>query len=165
MVTMDQSGTHSLKNRQVAAYLGGSGQATDSCANAVVYNLVNGKLFANSTSGALQFGTSTGVDYANFTPTASPGNITTTFSVDTQNNLIWTNPAFYNSRANFCVLVDNTIVGVFTDPQFAPPNCIFVLLSMTRVSACAAAVGAVSGPAGPAGPTVGCGIPWCEIVG
>jgi hypothetical protein len=138
------------KKRQGTVYLGGTGQTTDSCRNAVVYSLVNGKLFANSSSGALQFGTTTGTTYADFTPSASPGDITTAFSVDTQNNLLWTNSAFYNYQARFCVLSDNTIVAVFGDPTLAPDGCFFVTLSMTRVSSCAAAVAGpqLSGPSG-----------------
>src|ERR1700761_2388353 len=124
MTFMDQQSNSRLKRRQSSAYLGGTGQATDSCADAVVYNLVSGKLFANSSSGALQFGTSTGTTYANFTASANPGDVTTAFSVDTENNLMWSNSAFYNMRARFCVLSDNTIVAVFADPMLAPPNCL-----------------------------------------
>ncbi|KAJ9613087.1 hypothetical protein H2200_003028 [Cladophialophora chaetospira] len=142
------------KKRQTSSYLGGSGQATDSCADAVVYSLVNGQLFANSSSSTLQFGTTTGTTYANFTPSSNPGNVTTAFSVDTQNNLLWSNPDFFNFRARFCVLSDNTIVAVFADPTLAPSGCYFVTLSMTRISTCAVAAGAppLSGPSGPSGP-------------
>lgn len=133
--------------RQTPVYLGGSGQVTNSCQNAVIYSLVNGQLFANTSSGVTQFSTNAGTTYANFTPSANPGAITTTFSVDSQNNLMWTNPSFYNSFARFCILSDNTIVAVFVDPALAPPDCMFVILSMTRVSNCAMAVG-MSGPTG-----------------
>ncbi|ETI20890.1 hypothetical protein G647_07233 [Cladophialophora carrionii CBS 160.54] len=144
---------HRLKKRQAHAYLGGTGQATDSCTEAVVYSLVNGRLFANSTSGALQFGTTSGTTYANFTASVNPGDVTTAFSVDMENNLMWSNSASYNMRARFCVLSHSTIISVFGDPMLAPPDCLFVSLSMTRVSSCAA-VGAstLSGPSGPAGP-------------
>lgn len=52
--------------------------------------------------------------------------------------------------ARFCVLADNTIVAVFDDPLLAPTGCLFISLSMTRVSTCAAAIGAaqLSGPPG-----------------
>jgi len=143
-------GNHRFSKRQFNAYLGGSGQVTDSCQGAVVYNLVNGHLFANSSSGALMFGTSSGVVYSNFTAKANPGDITTSFSVDSQNNLMWSHPDFYNNMARFCVLADNTIVAVFDDPLLAPAGCLFISLSMTRVGACAAAFGApqLSGPQG-----------------
>lgn len=135
------------------AYLAGTGQATDSCANAVVYNLVNGQLFSNSSAGSQQFGTDLGIQYANFTPSSTPGSLTTVFSVDSQNNLLWSNANFYNSQARFCVMRDGTLVAVFDNPLLAPEGCAFVLLSLTRVSTCAAAVGApaLSGPSGPVG--------------
>jgi hypothetical protein len=126
------------------------GQATNTCQDAVVYNLVNGQLFANTTTSATQFGTSSGASYSNFTPSANPGDITTVFSVDSQNNLLWENTAFYNNAERFCVHPDGTFVAVFIDPTQAPANCLFVALSMTRVSSCAgAADGAIiTGPSG-----------------
>ncbi len=153
-MTFSETKNNRHKKRQgTSAYLGGTGQASDSCADAVVYSLVNGKLFANSSAGALQFGTTTGRTYANFTASNSPGNITTAFSVDTENNLMWSDSSFWNNRARFCVLSDNTIVAVFNNPLLAPAGCYFVTLSMTRVSSCAAAVGApaLSGPTGRTG--------------
>jgi hypothetical protein len=138
-----------MRKRQGTTYLGGSGQATDSCTNAVVYSLVNGRLYANSSDGTLQFGTTTGTTYANFTPSANPGDITTAFSVDTQNNLMWSNSAFYNMRARFCVLSDNTLLAVFDNPTLAPAGCYFVSLSMARVGDCVGAI-AISGPTGKA---------------
>lgn len=146
-----------------------NGQATNTCQDAIVYNLVNGQLFANTTTSATQFGTSSSVPYANFTPSANPGDITTVFSVDSENNLLWGNTAFYNNAARFCVLPDGTFVAVFIDPTQAPTNCLFVALSMTRVSSCAgAANGAfITGPSGPSGlqgevgPTGPIGLPVC----
>ena len=146
-----QKQVNGLVKRQ-SAYLAGSGQATDSCSNAVVYNLVNGQLFANSTAGGQQFSADAGVHYSNFTPSATPGSVTTTFSVDAQNNLLWSNTNFYNNQARFCVMPDNTLVAVFDDPVIAPASCNFVSLSLNRVSTCAAAIGVpVSGPSGPTG--------------
>lgn len=143
-----------LRKRQAGSgFVSGNGQAVNSCSNAVVYNLVDGQLFANTSTAATQFGTSPGVQYANFTPSANPGSLTTVFSVDSQNNLLWGNTAFYNNAARFCVLSDGTIVAVFIDPTQAPVGCFFVALSMTRVSSCAGAVNGnfVTGPSGPSG--------------
>lgn len=142
-----------LGKRQYA-YLAGTGQATDSCSDAIVYNLINGQLYSNSSAGSEQFSTEVGVQYANFTPNSTPGSVTTVFSVDSQNNLLWSNANFYNNQARFCVMRDGTLVAVFDDPMMAPEGCAFVLLSLTRVSTCAAAVGApaLSGPSGPSGP-------------
>jgi hypothetical protein len=149
--------------KRQSAFLGGTGQATDSCANAIVYNLVNGQLFANSSAGSQQFGTDPSVPYANFTPSANPGSLTTVFSVDGQNNLLWSNSNFYNNQARFCVMPDASLMSVFDDPALAPDGCVFVFLSLTRVSNCAAAVGApaLSGPSGPIG--VCSFFPCCSI--
>ena len=145
---------NTIAKRQNAVLLG-NGQATDSCSNAVIYSLVNGQLFANSSTAQLQFGTNANVQYANFTPSLSPGTIKNVFSVDSQNNLLWSNAAFYNNQARFCVLPDNTIVAVFANPSSAPDDCVFVTLGLSRVSTCAAAVGVqqLTGPAGPPGAT------------
>ncbi len=66
----------------------GQGQAVNTCANVIVYTLIDGQLFANSTNSATPFGIVPGVAYANFTPSANPGNVTTTFSVEFSNNLM-----------------------------------------------------------------------------
>ena len=148
---VQRSGNGHIKRQN--AYLMGSGQATDSCAGAVVYSLINGQLFANSSTSTQQFSTDPGVQYANFTPSSAPGSVTSTFSVDSQNNLLWSNSNFYNNQARFCVMPDDSLISVFDNPEVAPSDCNFVFLSLTRVSTCAAAVGApaLSGPSGPSG--------------
>jgi hypothetical protein len=123
--------------RQNSAYYGGNGQATDSCTNAVVFFLSQGRLFANSSTQSLQFGTNPGVTYANFTPSANPGSITTLFSLDTQNSLSWTNESFYNYQARFCVTYDSNLIAVFGDPSLAPAGCLFVVLTLSRLESCA----------------------------
>lgn len=97
-----------------------------------MYTLVNGKLFANASTGTTQFGTNSGVDYAVFTPKVDPGPINTAFSVDSQNNLMWNNVAFYNNMASWCILPNNSVVAVFGAPSVAPEDCIFVQLSLVR---------------------------------
>jgi hypothetical protein len=118
-------------------FLGDSGQATDSCRTAVVFSLINGALFANSTSSSLQFGTDPGVVYANFIPNSNPGSITTRFAVDTQNTLTWNSDQFYNFNARFCVTQTSDLIAVFDDPRLAPPGCIFVTLTISRLERCA----------------------------
>ncbi len=113
-------------------FINGQGTSTDSCANAVVYTLVNGQLFANASSGTTQFGTDANVNFTTFTPQANPGAITSTFAVDSSNNLIWNNVAFYNNFAQWCVRSDNSIFAVFVAPSLAPSDCIFVELSLIR---------------------------------
>jgi hypothetical protein len=115
-------------------YVNGQGTSTDSCANAIMYTLINGHLFSNTSSGSTQFGAPANVDYTTFVPQANPGPITTTFSVDAQNNLIWSNVAFYNNFAQWCIRADNTVIAVFVAPNLAPnlaPNdCVFIQLSL-----------------------------------
>jgi hypothetical protein len=123
---------HRNRRQSGGNYYLGQGQVVNSCSAAVIYSLINGQLFANTTSGATQFGTDPGPSYANFTPSANPGSITSIFSVDSVNNLMWNNVAFYNNFARFCVLPDQTIVAVFVSPDQAPVGCIFISLSMVR---------------------------------
>ena len=150
---INANGRFLRKRQSSSGFVSGNGQAVDSCSNAVVYNLIQGQLLANTTNSATQFSANPSDSYANFTPSANPGSITTVFSVDSQNNLLWGNTAFYNNAARFCVLPDGTIVAVYIDPTQAPANCVFVALSMSRVSSCAgAANGAyITGPTGAQG--------------
>lgn len=113
-------------------YYLGQGQVVNSCSVAVIYTLINGQLFANTSSGATQFGINPGTNYANFTPSANPGSIISIFSVDSANNLMWNNVAFYNNFARFCVMPDQTITAVFVSPDQAPVGCVFISLSMVR---------------------------------
>jgi hypothetical protein len=120
--------------------------------DAIVFSLYNGQLFANSTTQSLQFGTNPGVSYANFTPSANPGSITTTFSIDTQETLTWQNNQFYNSLARFCVLPTGDVVAVFADPSVsAPSGCLFVVLTLSSLNRCAGFA--------TAGPTYACPLP------
>jgi hypothetical protein len=142
-----------LRRRQSGSngFITNQGSFNDSCADAVVYTLVNGKLFANTTTGATQFGADSGVQCTNFTSSASPGSITTTFAVDSQNNLIWNNVEFYNNLAQWCVRSDDMIVAVLVSSGQAPVDFLFVQLSMVRLSTCAQPVRGPTGPTGPQG--------------
>lgn len=123
-----------MNKRQTSGggFLNGQGTSTNTCANAVVYTLINGQLFANASSGTTQFGADLNVNYTLFTPRVNPGAINTTFAVDSQNNLIWNNVAFYNNFAQWCVRADNSINAVFVAPYLAPSDCVFVQLNMIR---------------------------------
>ncbi|KPI35120.1 uncharacterized protein AB675_1316, partial [Cyphellophora attinorum] len=136
-------GWHPQK-RQSAAYIDTSGQTTGDCTNAVVFSITSdGQLFANTSSGSLQFGTDPGVPYQNFTASATPGSIVSFFSVDPENNLMWANTAFFTNMARFCVQPSGNLLAVFIDPSQAPSDCTFVQLSLNRASQCA---GLVPGP-------------------
>jgi hypothetical protein len=127
-----------INERQTGGFtfVNGQGTSTDSCTNAIMCTLINGHLFSNTSSGAVQFGAPSNVDYASFVPQANPGAVTTTFSVDAQNNLIWNNVAFYNIFAHWCIRADNTVVAVFVAPNLAPNDCVFIQLSLIRCGCC-----------------------------
>lgn len=115
-----------------STFVNGQGTSTDSCTNAVMYTLINDHLFFNTSNGATQFGAPSNVKYTTFVPQANPGAIITTFSVDAQNNLIWSNVAFYNNFAQWCIRADNTVIPVFVAPNLAPNDCVFIQLSLIR---------------------------------
>lgn len=157
---------NSRRQATSGTFVSGQGGATQSCSNASVYTLVNGNLYSNTSSGALQFGTTPGTPYANFTPSANPGTIVTTFGVDSENHLLWSNTLFPDHSASFCVLSDNTIVAVF-ETSAGPQNCLYISLTITRLNNCvnsnafnggpgpsdATGETGPSGPSGPTGPT------------
>lgn len=118
-----------------------------SCDSALTFTLVNNQLFANSSTETLQFGTNPGTPLAEFLPSANPGAITDIFYVDAQNNLRWTNGAFFNNQARFCVNNDGKLLAVYDDPSVAPPGCLFVTLTLSKLSGCP------NGGAGPSGPS------------
>jgi hypothetical protein len=128
--------------------LGNDGQAVQSCDGAVVFSLTNNSLFANSTNQALQFGTNSGVQYAEFLPSTNPGTITGSFYVDAENNLRWKNAAFYDGQARFCVNTDGKLLAVFDDPLMAPHGCLFVALTLSGLGVCR---NGITGPSGPPG--------------
>jgi hypothetical protein len=83
-LTIFVPGVVNINQRQTTGviFVNRQGTSTDSSANTVIYTLVNGHLFANASSGTTEFGTQPNVDFAPFVPQANPGNITTTFAVD-----------------------------------------------------------------------------------
>lgn len=161
------SGSAPHERRQsFTGFIGGFGSTTQDCSTAMVYSLVNGQLFANTSSGALQFGTNTSTTSKAFIPTPYPNTIVTTFSVDANSVLLWTNSTFYNGGARFCVTSDSAIYAVFTLGG-EPSGCQFINLNLVRgrvfgrlptsrclliaaVSSCLAN-GVITGPSGIAG--------------
>jgi hypothetical protein len=131
-IFLPQGGDIARRQSSGGVFVNGQGTSTDSCTNAVVYTLVNGQLFANTTSSTTQFGTDPNIDYTPFTPSSTPGTINSTFAVDAQNNLMWNNVAFYNNFAQWCIRADNTIYAVFVASTLAPGDCVFVQLNMVR---------------------------------
>lgn len=128
------------------------GAATNNCNEASIYTLSNGTLLSNTSSGTLQFGTDPGKAYSNFTPSANPGSIVTTFGIDNENHLFWSNPAFPDNAVSFCVLSDNTIVSVF-QTSAGPPACLYIPLTITQLTNCGLNPGVIHGGGpGPTGP-------------
>lgn len=125
----------SRRQSSSGSFVSTQGSATDTCSDASMYSLSNGMLFSNTSSGVLQYGTDPGKAYANFTPSANPGSIVTTFGVDSNNQLLWTNPAFPDNVASFCVLFDGTIVAVF-QTSAGPEACLYITLTITRLQNC-----------------------------
>ncbi|PVH84795.1 hypothetical protein DL98DRAFT_512206 [Cadophora sp. DSE1049] len=126
-----------LKKRQVTSgtpYLslvGGQLVATQSCSEfpPVAFSIDADRLrvadsFATVTAAtvaapgfsALQFGT-----------TAAATDIQTVFAVDTVGSLSWTNAAFLNGDAQFCLL-NNVLQAAYTVPVASIPDCVPVLL-------------------------------------
>lgn len=114
------------RRRQAGTFVTSNGRATSSCSEASSYSLYNGQLlvqFANGTTE--QFSTSTGTSYANFSPSSTPGDITTTFSLSNSGSLLWTNNAFFNGGALFCIMPSGILIAVFAqDTQ--PETCVFI---------------------------------------
>lgn len=104
-------------------YLGPNGQETPLCEQAAMFMLQSYQL---ETDG-LFISTSPDEATANFAISAQQGSITTNFSL-TAGYLLWSNVAFSNGSASFCLL-NNTVIAVFQGP--APSGCSPVLLLAT----------------------------------
>lgn len=122
----------SKRRRQAGAFISYNGRSTSSCAEAGVLSLTNNQLlmtFANGT--VAQFSGNTGDAYDYFAPSTTPGNITTTFSLSNTGTLLWTNSAFYNGNALFCVLPSGALVAVFQKGA-QPKSCDFIDLTIAE---------------------------------
>ena len=113
-----------------------TGRATTSCSQASSLSLTNGQLFITYANGTVaQFSASTGQSYSEFSPSTTPGDLTTTFSLATGGTLLWTNDAFFNGGANFCVLPSGIIIAVLQQGA-QPASCVFVALTIVELQAC-----------------------------
>ena len=130
MIVTSRLGTN--RRRQAGAFVTYNGRATSSCSQASVYSLYNGQLFVQFANGTTeQFSTTTGTPYANFTPSATAGDIITTFSLSSTGSLLWNNDAFFNGGALFCILPSGVLVAVF-EQGVAPESCVFIDLTITE---------------------------------
>ena len=120
------------RRRQAGAFVNYNGRATSSCTQASTYTIFNGQLYVQFDNGTTeQFSTTTGTPYANFTPSTTPGDIATTFSLSNTGSLLWTNNAFFNGNALFCILPSGELVAVFA-PGTQPQGCIFIDLTIAE---------------------------------
>ena len=88
-------------------------------------------LFAHFDNGTvLQYSATPGDPYDPLSPSATPGNITTTFSLSNTGNLLWNSNAFFNGGALFCLLPSGIIIAVFQ--EFAQPQgCVYIDLTIS----------------------------------
>lgn len=119
------------------SYVGNDGTMTSSCANAPVYSIINGQLFAFQGGVTYQFSATPGVPYQKFVPTTVPGLITTVFSFDASNTLSWTNTNFFNGGASFCSMANGTVYAVFQE-NGQPFGCFYIALNLYSQATCAA---------------------------
>ena len=108
-----------------SGFVGGDNSTV--CTDAAVYSIINGQLYQNNQV----YSASPGVAYEVFAPLPTQGNITTTFSVLQDGSLIWTNGAFFNGAAQFCVFENGTLVAVFQDGT-SIAGCFYVLLETSE---------------------------------
>ena len=120
------------RRRQAGAFMSYTGRATSSCAQAGILTLANNQLWVTFSNGTIaQFSANTGDTYDYFTPSITPGDITTTFSLSNTGSLLWTNSNFFNGNALFCVLPSGVIVAVFQQGA-QPSSCIFIDLTIAE---------------------------------
>ena len=159
LIVMSSQLSHK-RRRQAGTYVGNSGRATSSCVQASVLGLSAGQLFSTFANGTMaQFSATTGAAYAPFVPSTTPGDITTQFSLSNDGTLLWTNDAFFNGGALFCVLPSGQILAIFQQ-NANPTGCVFIDLTIAQLTTCfnanAAGSGSVvligyQGPSGPQG--------------
>ncbi len=106
MVTPDSSLSQRRQNSK-PSYLGPNGQQTSMCEHATMFTLQSYQLEADGyfVSASLEEAT------ANFAVSAQLGSISTNFSV-AAGYLLWSNDAFSDGFASFCLL-NNTVIAVF----------------------------------------------------
>lgn len=142
------------QRRQADSFVGYNGRATSSCTQASYLSLVNGGLSINFADGtSAQYSANQGDAYNFLIPSATPGNITTTFSLSPSGVLLWSNDAFFNGGANFCVLHSGVIVAVFRLGA-QPTGCVFIALTVAILSQCFAPASASGVSASAGGDTV-----------
>lgn len=145
---------HSPSGRQVkrqsgSTYVSSSGTVTNDCTDSPIYSATNGSLTATINGTVYTYSTSAGVGAAPFVPSTIAGDITTTFSISSNGVLQWTNAAFFNGQASFCVLQNGAVYALFQQ-NAQPDGCLFIQLTLFSVSSCQGiSFATITGPPGP----------------
>ena len=132
MLTIDTLGSkQQRRGSAIENFVGASGISTTSCTDAITYTLVGGQLFAQINGTTQQFSADGVSPYQMFVPSSTTSPITTTFSIDRTGTLIWTNGAFYNGNALFCIFSSGVIVVPFQQ-NAQPSGCVFINLNILQ---------------------------------
>ena len=118
------------KRRQ--AFVGYDGRSTSACTQASFLTLSNGQLYVNFANGTVaQYSGSSGDAYDELTPSTTPGDVVTTFSLSKTGTLLWSSPSLFNGGALFCVLPSGVILAIFQQGA-QPSGCVFIDLTVAE---------------------------------
>lgn len=110
-----------------SVFLSATGSTSD-CGTANTYTIADGQLIFGASN--LPAAVDPGLPYISLNG-ATSGTITRQFSV-VNNDLVWTNPAFFNGQATFCTL-NGGVYAVFTSAG-GPAGCVTVQLAVIASS-------------------------------
>jgi len=137
------------KRQTGSYYVSANGTVTNDCTTTPIYTISgSGTLTATVNGTVYTYSTSPGIPYSLFAPSTVPGSITTSFSLGSDGGLGWTNAAFWNGQASFCAMSNGTVYAVFQQNN-QPDGCLFIQLSLFKVSSCQALqLSTITGPSG-----------------
>ncbi|RYP42801.1 hypothetical protein DL768_010215 [Monosporascus sp. mg162] len=141
------NGKRDLAARQASGgFVGGAGPINpDTCADATVFEFVDGELV----SGGQAVRVEPGLSFTEF-DVSPTGSISTFFGVAAgalvwandaffgvaAGALVWANDAFFGGRAGFCQVPSGQVYITFAGSDFAPAGCLPVTLAVIPVSEC-----------------------------
>ena len=148
-ITQHSPSGRRLKRHSGGTYVSGTGTVINDCTTSPIYSTRNGSLTATTNGTTYIYSTSTGIGAAAFAPSTIPRDFTTSFSISSNGALQWTNSAFFNGQASFCVLQNGTVYAVFAQGA-QPDGCLFIQLTLYSVSSCQGmSFATITGPPGP----------------
>lgn len=140
-----------LSKRQTNIFVNPNGTTGEQCTNSGSYVLISDQLYVNA---ALITANITTLGYGLLTASAS-GNITGGFSLDSNDNLQWSNPGFTNGQASFCWAANGLVEAVYIQGD-QPADCESITLSKIPATVCPGfdpIYPAITEPSGPSGPS------------